>query len=53
LDLDSSVDTNSTRVLRGGSFIITSTDVRAADRINDRPGDDNSVVSFRPSRTYP
>ncbi|MFN7768611.1 MAG: protein kinase domain-containing protein [Planctomycetaceae bacterium] len=53
LDLDSSVDTNSTRVLRGGSFYGTSTNVRAAIRYSYRPVDGYNYVSFRPSRTYP
>jgi formylglycine-generating enzyme required for sulfatase activity len=53
LDLDSSVDTNRNRVLRGGSFLGTSSLVRAAYRVDFRPADDLINVSFRPSRTYP
>ena len=52
-DRQGSVEMNSTRVLRGGSFQNSSTLVRAAVRYNYRPDDDINVVSFRPSRTYP
>jgi formylglycine-generating enzyme required for sulfatase activity len=47
------VDANTKRVLRGGSFGDTSSLVRAAYRNYNRPDDDFSLVGFRPSRTYP
>ena len=53
MDREEGVDANSYRVLRGGSFDVTSTSVRAAYRDGDRPGVDDRNVSFRPSRTYP
>ncbi len=52
LDNSSDVDMSSSRMLRGGSYSITSTVLRAADRYNDRPDVDDNYISFRPVRTY-
>jgi hypothetical protein len=53
LDSETRVDPNTNRVLRRGSFNLTSANVRAAFRSLYRPDDVYSNVSFRPSRTYP
>jgi len=53
LDRHDSVDARSVRVLRGGSFDYKAADVRAANRNDYLPVNDDDHVSFRPSRTYP
>ena len=47
------VSGDSSRVLRGGSFLDLATDMRSASRNNFRPDYGFSVVGFRVSRTYP
>jgi formylglycine-generating enzyme required for sulfatase activity len=46
------VSEDSSRVLRGGSFNNLATDMRVANRDNNRPGNRNYLVGFRVSRTY-
>ena len=41
------------RVLRGGSFLNTASNLRAAVRTGNEPGSTNIDVSFCPARTYP
>jgi hypothetical protein len=53
LDRDNTVDVNSYRVLRNGSFGSPSALVRAASRNAARPEGDGNGGSFRPSRSYP
>ena len=40
------------RVLRGGSFLNQSSDVRSASRANDQPDNRYLLIGFRPARTY-
>ncbi len=47
------VSSNSSRVLRGGSFYDFATLMRSASRVFNRPGNRNNNFGFRVSRTYP
>ena len=46
------VGDSSGRVLRGGSFGSSATNVRSASRLTNRPDDENNIYGFRISRTY-
>ena len=49
----SPVSDGSSRLLRGGSFLIQPSTVRSATRLFSRPSLRSSSFGFRPSRTYP
>ncbi|HUS40837.1 MAG TPA: SUMF1/EgtB/PvdO family nonheme iron enzyme, partial [Pirellulales bacterium] len=49
---EAAVDNSAGRVLRGGSFDFQAQYLRAAYRVNDRPGDRDNNNGFRVARTY-
>jgi formylglycine-generating enzyme required for sulfatase activity len=48
-----SINKTTSRVLRGGSFIVRASVVRSADRLWGVPTGRNHHVGFRPARTLP
>ena len=49
---ESDDDTTSTRVVRGGSFVDTTVNTRAARRFVNDPGDEFGSIGFRCARSY-